>query len=288
VEARPRKLPVTDIETWMRDPYALYAKRILGLRALDPIDENPDAAERGTVIHRALEAFLKEFPDQLPDEEAAYARLIAIGREAFGAALASPGVWAFWWPRFERIARWFVRCERERRHSVRPATVEATGAITFDTPYKPFMLTARADRVDRRLDDGRLVFSDYKTGEPPTKAAVAEGFAPQLPLEAAIAAQGGFDGLPAATTADLLYWRLGGGDPPAAICSAIRKDETAENLSATALAGLRNLVAAFDNPATPYIASPRDNRALRYSDYAHLERMQEWARGDDGDEASDD
>ncbi|HET9149820.1 MAG TPA: double-strand break repair protein AddB, partial [Alphaproteobacteria bacterium] len=115
ITARPRRLSVTEIETWMRDPYALYARRILGLDALEPIDQNPDAAERGSIIHSALDLFLKEFPDRLPDEEAAYTSLIAIGREVFGATLARPGVRAFWWPRFERIARWFVRCEAKRR-----------------------------------------------------------------------------------------------------------------------------------------------------------------------------
>jgi ATP-dependent helicase/nuclease subunit B len=286
--ARPRRLSVTEIETWMRDPYALYAKRILGLGALDPIDQNPDAAERGIVIHRALEAFLKAFPGDLPDEDAAYQRLIAIGRDAFGAALASPGVWAFWWPRFERIARWFVRAERERRLSVRPAITEAKGAIAFDAPGGPFTLSARVDRVDRRLDDGRLVFSDYKTGEPPSRTEVAEGFAPQLPLEAAIAARGGFEGLPAAKTAALLYWRLGGGDPPAEIKSAAKEDDVGA-LIADAFAGLQGLVAAFDDPATPYIASPRDKRVLRYSDYDHLERRQEWAKGDgEGDDGAHD
>ena len=286
--ARPRRLSVTEIETWMRDPYALYAKRILGLRALDPIDQNPDAAERGIVIHRALEEFLKAFPGDLPDEDAAYERLIAIGRDAFGAVLASPGVWAFWWPRFERIARWFVRAERERRRSIRPAITEAKGAIAFDAPGGPFTLSARVDRVDRRLDDGRLVFSDYKTGEPPSRTEVAEGFAPQLPLEAAIAARGGFDGLPAAETSALLYWRLGGGDPPAEIKSAAKEDDIAA-LIADAFAGLQGLVAAFDDEETPYIASPRDDRALRYSDYDHLERRQEWAKGDDdGDDGAHD
>jgi ATP-dependent helicase/nuclease subunit B len=280
--ARPRKLSVTEIETWMRDPYALYAKRILGLRSLDPIDQNPDAAERGIVIHRALEDFLKEFPAELPHEDAAYARLIAIGRGAFGAALASPGVWAFWWPRFERIARWFVRRERERRKTVQPIVTEAQGVITFDAPGGPFTLVARVDRVDRRLDDGRLVFSDYKTGEPPSKTAVVEGFAPQLPLEAAIAARGGFKGLPATETADLLYWRLGGGDPPAEIRSVAKEGEI-EALVADAFAGLQGLIAAFDDPNTPYIASPRDNRALRYSDYDHLARVQEWAQADGGE-----
>jgi ATP-dependent helicase/nuclease subunit B len=35
---RPRALPVTQVELWLRDPYALYAKKILNLRKLDPID----------------------------------------------------------------------------------------------------------------------------------------------------------------------------------------------------------------------------------------------------------
>ena len=200
-----RSLSVTEIETWMRDPYALYARRILRLQSPDPIDQNPDAADRGSIIHRALDQFLKEFPDLLPDEETAYARLIEIGRAAFGATLARPGVRAFWWPRFERVARWFVRAEAERRTAVRPLITEAEGSLVIDAPYKPFTLTARADRIDADRADGSLVFSDYKTGAPPSATEVAEGFAPQLPLEAAMAARGGFKGVPAQAASALLY-----------------------------------------------------------------------------------
>src|SRR5438874_2113553 len=48
VAARPRRLSVTQIETWMRDPYGIYARHILRLRALEPLDADPGAAERGT------------------------------------------------------------------------------------------------------------------------------------------------------------------------------------------------------------------------------------------------
>jgi hypothetical protein len=34
---------VTRIETWMRDPYDLYAERILKLTALDDLDSDPGA-----------------------------------------------------------------------------------------------------------------------------------------------------------------------------------------------------------------------------------------------------
>ncbi|MCR4282238.1 MAG: double-strand break repair protein AddB, partial [Bauldia sp.] len=55
--ARPRHLSITEIETLIRDPYAIYAKRILRLEPLDPLGRVPDAATRGTLIHKALGDF---------------------------------------------------------------------------------------------------------------------------------------------------------------------------------------------------------------------------------------
>src|SRR6185369_4721219 len=104
VAARPRRLSVTEIETWLRDPYAIYARHVLRLRPLDPLDADPGAAERGTVIHRALDAFLRAHADALPAD--AEQRLIEAGRQAFGSLLDQPAVYAFWWPRFLRVARW--------------------------------------------------------------------------------------------------------------------------------------------------------------------------------------
>src|SRR3546814_19265228 len=71
VEARPRSLYVTDIQTWVRDPYAIYAKRILRLRRLDPVDAPPDARLRGNIIHDVLARFLKRHPDALQAADAA-------------------------------------------------------------------------------------------------------------------------------------------------------------------------------------------------------------------------
>ena len=66
VETRPRRLSVTAIETWLRDPYAIYARHILELDPLDPLDADPGAAERGLFIHKALGTFVKRFPRELP------------------------------------------------------------------------------------------------------------------------------------------------------------------------------------------------------------------------------
>lgn len=272
VEQRPRKLYATEIETWMRDPYAIYARRILRLEALDSIDADPGAADYGSVVHKALERFQKAYPDAMPD--AAEARLLEIGRAVFTEKLRDlPGVWAFWWPRFESVARWFAGIEAGRRAALAASYCEFEGALTLDGPAGPFVVAAKADRIDL-LADGTLAVIDYKTGAPPSRREVAAGFAPQLPVEAAIARAGGFPGIPARAVSELLYWRLKGGETGGEISGA---GDDPGGLADAAVEGLRGLILAFDRVETPYEARPHPERAPRFSDYAHLARVKEWA-----------
>jgi len=202
-------------------------------------------------------------------------RILQVAEAVFAAHGARPGVRAFWWPRFCRIARWFAAAEAGRRGDLARAVAEATGSVRLDAPGGAFELTAKADRLDVHVD-GTVGIIDYKTGALPTNKAVAHGYAPQLPLEAAIVLAGGFAGIPAGPLADLEYWRLTGGDPPGEIKPL--KDAAAAH-AADALAGLRRYVVAFDDPAMPYRAIPRPAWAPRFNDYAHLERVKEWAAG---------
>ncbi|MBI3444919.1 MAG: double-strand break repair protein AddB [Magnetospirillum sp.] len=279
VSARPRRLSVTEIETWMRDPYAIYAKHILNLKALKPIDADAGAAEYGSMVHAALEAFLKAYPNALPVQ--AEARLLEIGEAVFAESVTSPALWAFWWPRFQSIARWVAAREAERRGQLRSIHAEIGGALEIAAPAGPFVVAAKADRVDL-LADGTLALIDYKTGQPPSVKEVAAGYAPQLPLEAAIARHGGFAGVPAAEASQLLYWRLKGGTEGGEERSA---GPDPFRLAAEALAGLQALVAVFDDPETAYAARPHPDHAPKYSDYLHLARVREWASGgEDGEE----
>ena len=77
------------------------------------------------------------------------------------------------------------------------------------------MLSARADRIERRRD-GSYAILDYKTGQPPTGKQVRMGLSPQLTLEAAILREGGFAGIAGRQhrSRELVYVRLSGNNPP--------------------------------------------------------------------------
>ena len=79
---------------------------------------------------------------------------------------------------------------------------------------RTFILSARADRIERRHDQSFAIL-DYKTGQPPTGKQVRMGLSPQLTLEAAILREGGFAGIPAGSSvSELGYVRLSGNNPP--------------------------------------------------------------------------
>ncbi len=273
--ARPRRLSVTRVETWRRDPYALYAREILRLRPLDPIDADPGGAEKGTIIHEILELFLKAFPDRLPADPER--KLLEIGSEVFARAAVRPGLRAFWWPRFLRIAEWFAAAEHSWRESTLHSHAEMTGRLILSAPGGPFELTAKADRIDA-LRDGSFAILDYKTGRIPTDPEVEMGYAPQLPLEAAMFNAGAFGDL-RGEISQLSYWRLTGGTT-----AGEKKPlkQPAALAAEAAFTGLTGLIAQFDNPATPYPAQPRHDRRLRFNDYAHLARIKEWTTGEGG------
>ena len=288
VSSRPRQLSVTRIQTWMQDPYSIYASHILMLRALDPLDMDPGAADKGIIIHEALDVFMREYPDHLPDD--AIAKLIAIGREKFETYLDRPTVRAFWWPRFVQVAEWFVENERALRLTSITAATEISGSKIFALAGGDFTLTAKADRIDR-LEDGSYSIIDYKTGQSPTARSLYAGFAPQLPLEGLMAQGGNFNNLAAGPVSDLSYWKLSGGEAAAKITafnlSSRAKMDVSEVIKAS-YDGLVKLVTTFDLPETPYLNNPRPDH-LGYGDYDHLARTKEWQGNDlsDGDDTGE-
>ena len=256
---RIERLSVTDAEKLKRDPYAIYAKRILGLSALDAIGARPGPAERGTAVHDALYAFQKSGADdpnrllRVLDRELDHAGFSAERRAAYLARVNDAAA---------RFTAW------ARARNGYAANLEIPGKIEIGAA----ILTCRADRIDIR-PDGWAEIIDYKTGMPPTNALVASGFAPQLLLEAAMLEKGGFAGM-AARAAALIYWRFGGGDARAI---EVKTEDAADEAARAELAQLGELLEKYDNPRQPFLSRPRVKFLDDPGDYDHLARRQEWA-----------
>ena len=114
VAARPRELSVSDIGLWMKDPYDLYAKRILELAPLEALEADPGALERGN-HHPPRARALRPGLSATSCRTTPSAACSMLGRELFEQFSHRPQVMALWWPRFERIAAWVVEQERARR-----------------------------------------------------------------------------------------------------------------------------------------------------------------------------
>ena len=281
---RPRRLSVTAIETWLRDPYAIHARYILKLEALRPLEEATDASDYGSLVHDGLHRFLLTHGAAWPEDAARELRL-AMAR-ALAEAQLRQALQAWWTPRLERIADWVAATEATRR-AIRPPLAiapEAKGAIDLHRPGGTFRLTGRADRIER-YGDGTLAILDYKTGKPPSQKDVEDGLAPQLLLEAAMAAHQGFGPDLAGETTELVYWHLSGGLDPGAASVLFKKNPA--NLSAAVLDAkerLCDLIDAFDQPDRTYLSCPNPALTPRFSDYALLARVAEWSAAGDGDE----
>jgi ATP-dependent helicase/nuclease subunit B len=278
---RPQQLSVTAIEDWLRDPYTIYARYILRLDALDPVDMPLSAADRGSAIHDALGEFTLKFAKVLPDDPARALR--GIGEKYFLPLMERPEARALWWPRFQRIAQWFAAWETARRGNIQAIDAEIRGEIGIPLDdARTFILSARADRIERR-SDGSFAILDYKTGQPPTGKQVRMGLSPQLTLEAAILREGGFANIPAdSSVGELAYVRLSGNNPPGEHKSLELKikNETPQHpdhAAAYARQQLEVLIRKFENESEPYRSLCLPIWTNRYGAYDDLARIKEWS-----------
>jgi ATP-dependent helicase/nuclease subunit B len=279
---RPLKLSVTAIEDWLRDPYTIYAKYILKLAPLDPVDMPLSAADRGSAIHDALGEFTQTFSTTLPENTALTLR--GIGEKYFAPLMERPEAKALWWPRFKRIAAWFADWEAVRRRNVNAIDAETRGKISIQLDNeRTFVLSARADRIEHRRD-GSYAVLDYKTGQPPTGKQVRMGLSPQLTLEAAILREGGFEGILAGSSvSELVYVRISGNNPPGEqklLELKIKPGDTAQSPDAAAdnaRAQLEALIRKFENEDEPYRSLNLPMWTNRYGVYDDLSRIKEWS-----------
>lgn len=268
---RPTELPVTSVERWVRDPYAIYAGRILKLRTLDRPAEPVDARIRGTAIHAAFERFALAYPDAIPAEaEALFADMLM---EALVEAGAPQGQLPREAALAANVAPWVMAFERKRRPGAR-LLIEQQGRHSFTAGDRRFTVTAKADRIEHR--GGAADIIDFKTGNPPSRKQVESGLSPQLTLTAAILHFGGFAEAGPAAPGELVYVGVSGGRTPGREEIRAKPGESLD-LALSAYEGLRKRVERFEDEATPYVSWAAPQFIDQYGgDFDHLARLWEW------------
>ena len=262
VATRPDSFSVTQIKTLIRDPFAIYARKVLRLKRLDPLVHVADAPLRGILVHDILERFVNEGMD--PADPAARDRLMAITDRVLDAECPWPTMRRLWRARFYAVADWFLAGEVARRARGTPLRGEIWGEIETKTGIR---LTGRADRMDV-TDSGAALIYDYKTGTPPT-ANVQKAFDKQLLLEAAMVERGAFDALGPRPVAGAEFIGLGS-DPK--VVPAPLTDEPPDKVWAQ----LESLFERWSDQGRGYSARMALQSRSDASDYDHLSRFGEW------------
>lgn len=267
-DVRPTRLVITDIQKLIRDPYAIYARYVLGLKPLDPLLVLPDARIRGTLFHRIVEDAFAIGAD-CSDAGIIAQRLRDAARHHL-AGLPWPGVAAQWTGQIDSIADHLAAEEHARRATGRPVAIERKGEFTV--PGTGIEIRGKADRIDL-LDDGRLAIYDYKSGTPVSRDQLRH-FDRQLAIEAVIAEHGGFADLAAATVAFVSH--IGLGRTPKTSCHEMVETDKLDLRTVTIQRELAQLLNAFDSDTKGY-PSRRAMEKVRFEgDYDHLARFGEW------------
>lgn len=263
VEARPKRIAVTDLDRLKADPFAFYARAILKLRSEEPIDAEHHAAWKGTAVHAVLEAWFKE-------DACDPARLADRARAMLADEAIHPMLRALWSPRLMEAIEWIAaESARDKQDGRTPILAEEFG----EADVAGVTLFGKVDRIDR-LSDGRLAIVDYKTGQAPAKKAVSEGFALQLGLLSLIARDGGFKGIKGEAGAHE-YWSLAKDKGQIGYRRSPDKDEGPE-------AFVERAYAQFAAVAAEYLLGTKEFEAklnpayAPYEDYDQLMRLEEW------------
>ena len=265
---RPRVIYVTALDRLKADPFAFYARAMLRLYVLEPVDADHTALWKGSAGHSVLEQWLAEDRCE-PD------RLLPRARALLAGEAIHPMLRALWQPRLLEAIDWIADLERTNQAIGR---VPLAAEIEGETKIAGVILKGKVDRIDR-LAEGSLAIVDYKTGKAPSPKAVKDGFALQLGLLGLIARAGGFatiaGGTIAGEPAAHEYWSLAKDkdkfgkvySPDAKLGAPAFLDHAEANFTVAAARWLTG-DDAFTAKLNPAYAP--------YGDYDQLMRLEEW------------
>lgn len=264
INSLPSKLSVSAINYLQKDPYVFYARYVLGLTPMVPLNRRPGANLFGILVHRVMENLYDSKNTKVKHEtfEIDFQREVCQTLAPFN---AFPEVAIFWTRRLNMLAPRLA----ELNQNIPPKThihTEIWGQHTHRFKNHTVTLCARADRVDVGPSDVTII--DYKTGLLPSDRDLNAGKALQLPLEGLILRKGGFKGIPAQFPA-LMFWHLGKQQVTVKeISDPIKRIQHAEQT-------LETLLTQFYEGRQPLIPTFQGGD---FDDYRHFVRMAEWHR----------
>lgn len=247
---RPKKLSVSLLDKAIGDPFSIYARAILGLRALDELDAEPEPRDLGSRVHAALETLANYWTQHKQGPE--LVELEAMASTALRDLEGRPAVQLFWSRRIMMALHYVNAREAQRRGAV---LAEERIEQAIDTKHGALLLKGKIDRIE----GGYLV--DYKTGKPPEQSKISQGQAVQLLAYARMRAAQGHD------VAGLEYWGLPGGKAPA------KQEDVMLELDAS----FQQLLDQLMDRDTAFLARPTGGDERFANDYGGISRYDEWA-----------
>ncbi|CAK7192320.1 hypothetical protein COMNV_00513 [Commensalibacter sp. Nvir] len=284
---RPKTMSIAEVEKWIKDPYELYAQKILKLKKIPDLQADLSASLFGKIVHEGLK---NVYENKFMDPQSVKQSLLNVLNVRKDISLITK---QWWRPRLIRLAEWIYETECKRRSAGESGHiyVKKEGIYDFyqDTELS-FTLQDVADRIEVK-STGAVEIIDYKTGKIPSQNNIKCGDFPKLPLEAAMLQRGAFgEELVCQYDICLSYWKLQG-----------KRDDSNENLKPNEAKEKKNskeeiqqlidyywdclleLIKSYHDPGQPYLFRPHSHKFLNfntniiyYGDFAHLARVSEW------------
>lgn len=305
-ELQPQTLSVTEIETLIRDPFAIYAKHVLKLHKLEGMRHELLPRDYGSWLHGLLEAYAL-CANTSDNSWQAILEQACLPYQGF------PQTLALWQgrsaPVLQAYETWHAQQCLEAKHII----VEAYGRIPMTlSDGTSFILRGSADRIQITQEGAHII--DFKTGAPPSNPQITRGLSPQLTLEAAMLKRGGFEALSnfspfysAENSVQLSYIKLGGSErfkhipvKPALSTKAKAKAKednqdpqailpTLDDMIESHWTNLAELLMRYRMGEMAFVPHKMPLETSWVGDYDHLSRFKEWsATGGELDETSDD
>lgn len=287
VELQPKSYSFSEVGKLRRDPYSIYARRILRLDPVDEFNRDPGAADRGTLYHRIIERYTAA--GHIPGTPASYEAMHQILNECFDAENLPAHIDVVWRQRFAAVANSFIEWEKARHHDIRRTLTEVPAGM--EMPLAGIRLTGIADRIDLKKN-GLADIVDYKTGLSPSVQQARSLLDPQLALEAAALRGGAFRNVGNQEPENLVYVRLRPGERflseqvnnEHSTRSTKKQPKSALELAVESVEQLEKFVGLLQRGERGFASRLIPEQQQTYGgEYDHLARVSEWSTAEAGD-----